>query len=86
MCLEGIDLVATLVLSSGVVLVEVGAAAGGGAWEDRWSGPAGATPGGAGDVLLSPQLEENYELLVDRFLAIWHVGDRLAAYLYRGLR
>ncbi len=45
-----------------------------------------ALPGGGGDVVLSPQLEEDYELLVDRFLAIWHVGDRLAAYLYRGLR
>ncbi len=51
-----------------------------------WPGSRAPFPGGAGDVVLSPQLEEDYELMVDRFLAICHVGDRLAAYLYRGLR
>ena len=43
-------------------------------------------PAGAGRVLVDEVTHAAYQRLVDRILAIWHAGDSLGPFLYRGAR
>ena len=53
-------------------------------WDDTVSALVEALPSGAGRVVLDHPTHSAYQRLVDRILGIWHAGDRLAPYLYRG--
>lgn len=53
-------------------------------WDDTVSTLHAALPPGAGRVVLDEAAHAAYQRLVDRVLAIWHVGDDLAPFLYRG--
>lgn len=53
-------------------------------WDDTVSALFEALPHGGGRVVLDPAAHAAYQRLVDRILGIWHAGDRLAPYLYRG--
>ena len=54
------------------------------AWDDDVSQLARALPAGAGRVVLTEATHGAYQRVVDRILAIWHAGDPLAPFLYRG--
>ncbi|MBW3613851.1 MAG: hypothetical protein KY439_00885 [Actinobacteria bacterium] len=56
------------------------------AWDGDVSQLARALPAHGGRVVLTPALHGAYQRLVDRILAIWHAGDPLAPFLYRGDR
>ena len=53
-------------------------------WDDHVARLADALPAGVGDVTLSPALHDDYETVAGRVLRIWHHGDPLAPFLYRG--
>ncbi len=53
-------------------------------WDDTVSTLFAVLPPGAGRVVLDQGAHAAYQRLVDRILAIWHAGDPLAPYLYRG--
>ena len=53
-------------------------------WDDTVSALADALPSGGGRVVLDQAGHAAYQRLVDRILGIWHAGDPLAPYLYRG--
>lgn len=53
-------------------------------WDDTVGALFEALPHGAGLVVLDPAAHAAYQRLIDRILGIWHAGDRLAPYLYRG--
>ena len=53
-------------------------------WDDTVSTLFAVLPPGVGRVVLDQGAHAAYGRLVDRILSIWHVGDPLAPYLYRG--
>ncbi len=53
-------------------------------WDDTVGTLFVVLPPGAGRVVLDQGAHAAYQRLVDRILAIWHAGDPLAPYLYRG--
>ena len=53
-------------------------------WDDTVSALVDALPPGAGRIVLDRAAHGAYQQLVDRILGIWHAGDHLARYLYRG--
>ncbi len=53
-------------------------------WDDTVSTLFAVLPPGAGRVVLDQGAHAAYQRLVDRILGIWHAGDPLAPYLYRG--
>ena len=53
-------------------------------WDDTVSTLVEALPSGAGRVVLDKAAHAAYQRLVDRILGIWHAGDHLAPFLYRG--
>ena len=53
-------------------------------WDNDVSLLARVLPAGAGRVVLDEATGAAYQRVVDRILGIWHAGDPLAPYLYRG--
>ncbi len=53
-------------------------------WDDTLSTLFAVLPPGVGRVVLDQGAHAAYQRLVDRILGIWHAGDPLAPYLYRG--
>lgn len=53
-------------------------------WDGTVSTLFTVLPPGAGRVVLDRAAHTAYQRLVDRILGIWHAGDPLAPYLYRG--
>lgn len=53
-------------------------------WDDTVSTLFTVLPPGAGRVVLDQVAHAAYQRLADRILGIWHAGDPLAPYLYRG--
>lgn len=53
-------------------------------WDDVVSRVAASLPAGAGRVVLDEATHAAYQQLVDRVLGIWHAGEPLAPFLYRG--
>ena len=53
-------------------------------WDDVVNRVATALPAGVGRVVLDGGTHVLYKMLVDRILGIWHAGDPLAPFLYRG--
>jgi hypothetical protein len=53
-------------------------------WDGRVARVAAVLPAGAGRVVLDEATHAAYQELVDRVLGIWHAGDHLAPFLYRG--
>ena len=53
-------------------------------WDDDVSHLAHALPVNGGRVVLSEAAHRAYERVVDRILGIWHAGDSLVPFLYRG--
>jgi len=53
-------------------------------WDDDVALLAGVLAAGAGRVVLDEAAHQAYQRVVKRILGIWHVGDALAPWLYRG--
>ena len=53
-------------------------------WDNDVSLLARVLPAGAGRVVLDEATSAAYQRVVDRILGIWHAGDPLARFLYRG--
>lgn len=53
-------------------------------WDDDVDLLAGLLPAGSGRVVLDQTAHLAYERVADRILRIWHAGDPLAPWLYRG--
>ncbi|HET7486554.1 MAG TPA: hypothetical protein VFJ85_01400 [Acidimicrobiales bacterium] len=53
-------------------------------WDDDVALLADVLAAGAGRVVLDAAAHQAYERVVGRILGIWHVGDPLAPWLYRG--
>ncbi len=53
-------------------------------WDDDVSQLARTLPAGGGRVVLTEATHGAYQRVVDGILGIWHAGDPLAPFLYRG--
>lgn len=53
-------------------------------WDEEVHRLATALPAGAGRVVLDAGAHASYQAIVDRILGIWHAGDALAGFVYRG--